>query len=144
MQVIRSSRSCPIRDCSSRQVFLYRHRRIPCTGIYHCIYQPSSYQEGKEDGREGRDMQTGRLRKLCKCHVCRQGKGGVGYEHYFISDIRCSCEQCNPEPVHGYLSILGVSKKVSTAAGMGGAVIFVMTIASAVTSVIYHFVLVPL
>lgn len=89
-------------------------------------------------------MQTGRLRKLCKCHVCRQGKGGVGYEHYFISDIRCSCEQCNPEPVHGYLSILGVSKKVSTAAGMGGAVIFVMTIASAVTSVIYHFVLVPL
>ena len=65
---------------------------IPCTGIYHCIYQPSSYQEGKEDGREGRDMQTGRLCKLCKCHVCRQRKGGVGYEYYFISDIRCSCE----------------------------------------------------
>ena len=61
-------------------------------------------KKAKKTG-EGRDMQTGRLRKLCKCHVCRQGKGGVGYEHYFISDIRCSCEQCNPEPVHGYLSI---------------------------------------
>ena len=39
----------------------------------------------------------------------------------------------------GICPFLGVSKKVSTAAGMGGAVIFVMTIASAVTSVIYHF-----
>lgn len=38
----------------------------------------------------------------------------------------------------GICPFLGVSKKVSTAAGMGGAVIFVMTIASAVTSVIYH------
>ena len=44
----------------------------------------------------------------------------------------------------GICPFLGVSKKVSTAAGMGGAVIFVMTLASAVTSVIYHFVLVPL
>ena len=44
----------------------------------------------------------------------------------------------------GICPFLGVSKKVSTAAGMGGAVIFVMTIASAVTSVIYYFVLVPL
>ena len=44
----------------------------------------------------------------------------------------------------GICPFLGVSKKVSTAAGMGGAVIFVMTIASAVTSVIYHFVLVAL
>lgn len=79
-------------DCSSRQVFCIGTGGIPCTGIYHCIYQPSSYQEGKEDGREGRDMQTGRLCKLCKCHVCRQRKGGVGYEYYFISDIRCSCE----------------------------------------------------
>ena len=35
----------------------------------------------------------------------------------------------------GICPFLGVSKKVSTAAGMGGAVIFVMTIASAVTSV---------
>lgn len=44
----------------------------------------------------------------------------------------------------GICPFLGVSKKVSTAAGMGGAVIFVMTIASAVTSVIYYFVLEPL
>lgn len=44
----------------------------------------------------------------------------------------------------GICPFLGVSKKVSTAAGMGGAVIFVMTIASTVTSLIYNFVLVPL
>lgn len=44
----------------------------------------------------------------------------------------------------GICPFLGVSKKVSTATGMGGAVIFVMTIASAVTSLIYYYVLVPL
>ncbi len=44
----------------------------------------------------------------------------------------------------GICPFLGVSRKVSTAAGMGGAVIFVMTIASAVTSVVYYYVLVPL
>ena len=33
----------------------------------------------------------------------------------------------------GICPFLGVSKKVSTAAGMGGAVIFVMTIASALS-----------
>lgn len=44
----------------------------------------------------------------------------------------------------GICPFLGVSKKVGTAAGMGGAVIFVMTIASAVTSAIYYFVLIPL
>lgn len=44
----------------------------------------------------------------------------------------------------GICPFLGVSKKISTAAGMGGAVIFVMTIASTVTSLIYYFVLVPL
>lgn len=43
----------------------------------------------------------------------------------------------------GICPFLGVSKKVSTAAGMGGAVIFVMTIASTVTSLIYYYVLVP-
>lgn len=42
----------------------------------------------------------------------------------------------------GLCPFLGVSKRVETAAGMGGAVIFVMTIASAFTSVIYKFVLV--
>ncbi|MBR4514881.1 MAG: RnfABCDGE type electron transport complex subunit A [Lachnospiraceae bacterium] len=44
----------------------------------------------------------------------------------------------------GICPFLGVSKKVSTAAGMGGAVIFVMTISSAVTSVVYYYVLLPL
>ncbi|MDO4623315.1 MAG: electron transport complex subunit RsxA [Eubacteriales bacterium] len=43
----------------------------------------------------------------------------------------------------GLCPFLGVSKKIDTAAGMGGAVIFVITIASFVTSIIYHFVLVP-
>jgi electron transport complex protein RnfA len=42
----------------------------------------------------------------------------------------------------GLCPFLGVSKRVETAAGMGGAVIFVMTIASAFTSIIYKFVLV--
>lgn len=44
----------------------------------------------------------------------------------------------------GLCPFLGVSKKVETAAGMGGAVIFVITIASLVTSVIYKGVLVTL
>lgn len=44
----------------------------------------------------------------------------------------------------GLCPFLGVSKKVETAAGMGGAVIFVITIASLVTSVIYRLILFPL
>lgn len=44
----------------------------------------------------------------------------------------------------GLCPFLGVSKKVETAAGMGGAVIFVITIASAFTSLIYDFILTPL
>ena len=44
----------------------------------------------------------------------------------------------------GLCPFLGVSKKVETAAGMGTAVIFVITLASAVAGVIYNFVLVPL
>lgn len=43
----------------------------------------------------------------------------------------------------GLCPFLGVSKKTETAAGMGGAVIFVITLSSFVTSVIYHFILVP-
>lgn len=43
----------------------------------------------------------------------------------------------------GLCPFLGVSKKIDTAAGMGGAVIFVITISSFVTSVIYRFILVP-
>ncbi|MDE6026042.1 MAG: electron transport complex protein RnfA [Lachnospiraceae bacterium] len=44
----------------------------------------------------------------------------------------------------GICPFLGVSKKIGTAAGMGGAVIFVMTIASTVTSLIYYYILIPL
>lgn len=44
----------------------------------------------------------------------------------------------------GLCPFLGVSKKVNTAAGMGGAVIFVITLASGVAGVIYEFVLKPL
>jgi len=43
----------------------------------------------------------------------------------------------------GLCPFLGVSKRVETAAGMGGAVIFVITIASFVSSVIYKFILEP-
>ena len=43
----------------------------------------------------------------------------------------------------GLCPFLGVSKRVETAAGMGGAVIFVITIASFVSSVIYKYVLAP-
>ena len=43
----------------------------------------------------------------------------------------------------GICPFLGVSKKVETASGMGGAVIFVITIASFFTSLIYKFILVP-
>ena len=44
----------------------------------------------------------------------------------------------------GLCPFLGVSKSVNTAAGMGGAVIFVITLSSFVTSVIYKLILVPL
>ena len=44
----------------------------------------------------------------------------------------------------GLCPFLGVSKKIETAAGMGGAVIFVITLSSAVTGCIYNFVLTPL
>ena len=44
----------------------------------------------------------------------------------------------------GICPFLGVSKKVETAAGMGGAVIFVITLASLVTSLIDTFILIPL
>lgn len=41
----------------------------------------------------------------------------------------------------GICPFLGVSKKVETAAGMGGAVVFVITIASFVTGLVYKFIL---
>ena len=43
----------------------------------------------------------------------------------------------------GICPFLGVSKNVKTAGGMGGAVIFVITISSFVTGLIYKFILVP-
>ena len=44
----------------------------------------------------------------------------------------------------GLCPFLGVSKKVETALGMGVAVIFVITVASFVTALIYKFLLLPL
>ncbi|MBQ4536345.1 MAG: electron transport complex subunit RsxA [Lachnospiraceae bacterium] len=44
----------------------------------------------------------------------------------------------------GLCPFLGVSKKIKTAAGMGTAVIFVITFASAVAGLIYKFILQPL
>ena len=43
----------------------------------------------------------------------------------------------------GICPFLGVSKKVETAAGMGGAVIFVITLSSVITSLLYKFLLLP-
>ena len=43
----------------------------------------------------------------------------------------------------GICPFLGVSKKVETATGMGGAVVFVITLSSLLTSLIYKFILVP-
>ena len=43
----------------------------------------------------------------------------------------------------GICPFLGVSKSVETAAGMGGAVVFVITIASFITGAIYQFILHP-
>ena len=43
----------------------------------------------------------------------------------------------------GICPFLGVSKKVETAAGMGGAVVFVIAIASLCTSILYNYLLVP-
>ncbi len=44
----------------------------------------------------------------------------------------------------GICPFLGVSNKISTAAGMGAAVVFVMVLANLVTYLVYHFLLIPL
>ena len=44
----------------------------------------------------------------------------------------------------GICPFLGVSKKTETAAGMGGAVIFVITLASLVAGILHQFILKPL
>ncbi|MBP3873761.1 MAG: RnfABCDGE type electron transport complex subunit A [Lachnospiraceae bacterium] len=43
----------------------------------------------------------------------------------------------------GICSFLGVSQKTETAAGMGGALTFVLTLSSFVCGILYHFILVP-
>lgn len=43
----------------------------------------------------------------------------------------------------GLCPFLGVSKKTDTAVGMGTAVVFVITLSSALTAVIYKFILIP-
>ena len=43
----------------------------------------------------------------------------------------------------GLCPFLGVSKKINTAAGMGGAIIFVITLSSFVTGLVYQFIVVP-
>ena len=43
----------------------------------------------------------------------------------------------------GICSFLGVSNKIKTSASLGGAVIFVITIASAVANLLYTFILKP-
>ncbi len=61
--------------------------------------------------------------------------------------IAISCAFVNNVVLSQFLGLcpfLGVSKKTETAGGMGAAVIFVITIASFCTSLIYKFVLVPL
>ena len=45
--------------------------------------------------------------------------------------------------VLGICSFIGVSTDIKTSAGMGGAVVFVITMASIVASLIYDFVLIP-
>ena len=44
----------------------------------------------------------------------------------------------------GICAFLGVSKKTGTAAGMGAAVVIVITLSSLITGVLYRFILVPL
>lgn len=44
----------------------------------------------------------------------------------------------------GLCPFLGVSKKIDTAAGMGGAILFVITLSSAISGIVYQFILSPL
>lgn len=44
----------------------------------------------------------------------------------------------------GLCPFFGVSSKVETSLGMGGAVIFVITIATVITYLVYHYILVPI
>ncbi len=44
----------------------------------------------------------------------------------------------------GLCPFLGVSKKTKTALGMGGAVVFVITLSSAITALVYQYIMLPL
>ncbi|MGN0385051.1 MAG: electron transport complex protein RnfA [Lachnospiraceae bacterium] len=44
----------------------------------------------------------------------------------------------------GLCPFLGVSQKTDTAAGMGGAILFVITLSSAISGIVYQFILFPL
>ena len=61
----------------------------------------------------------------------------IGIGSAFISNVVLS-------QFLGICPFLGVSKKIKTAVGMGSAVIFVITLASLVTALIYKFILDPL
>lgn len=61
---------------------------------------------------------------------------GIAIGSAFISNVVLS-------QFLGICPFLGVSKKVKTAVGMGSAVVFVITLASLVASLIYKFLLVP-
>ena len=83
-----------------------------------------------------------RMRVLCRVWQHRNKRVGGADDERIIIDRSwfSACKQRCTEPV----PFLGVSKNVKTAAGMGGAVVFVITISSFVTGLIYQFILVPL
>ena len=79
--------------------------------------------------------------------ACARAVKKEGRKHERITDDRHRhgiYQQRGFEPVFGLCPFLGVSKKMDTAAGMGAAVIFVITISSLITGAIYQFILVPL
>ena len=87
-----------------------------------------------------------RMRVLCRVWQRRNKRvGGADDERIIIDRSWLSaCKQRCTEPVPWNLSIPWSIKNVKTAAGMGGAVVFVITISSFVTGLIYQFILVPL
>lgn len=87
-----------------------------------------------------------RMRVLCRVWQHRNKRvGGADDERIIIDRSWLSaCKQRCTEPVPWNLSIPWSIKNVKTAAGMGGAVVFVITISSFVTGLIYQFILVPL
>lgn len=87
-----------------------------------------------------------RMRVLCRVWQRRNKRVGGADDERIIID-RVGSALVNNVVLSQFLGIcpfLGVSKNVKTAAGMGGAVVFVITISSFVTGLIYQFILVPL